>query len=414
MSAFDPARLRALFPPLQREIAGRPALFLDGPGGTQVPTMVTAAMREYLERSNANLGGLFATSRETGELTQATRAATAAFLNAESPDEISFGQNMTSVTFAASRAIAREWKPGDEAVVTTLDHDANVAPWMQAAEDRGASVRLLHCEKTDCSLSPGKLAALLSPRTRLVALTCASNAVGTIPDLRPLIDAAHAVGALVYLDAVHYAPHAPIDVRALGCDFLACSAYKFCGPHLGILWGRKALLEALRPYKVRPASSAPPGKMETGTQNFEAIAGLRACLGYFGSMGGGGDPLSRLSLSHAMALIREHEAGLSRHFLTGVAGIRGARVHGIADPGRVTERTPTFGLTIDGLDPRAAAERLGERGVFSWSGHFYAVGLVEELGLADKGGLLRLGFAHYNTLDEVERTLEELRIFAKR
>jgi cysteine desulfurase family protein (TIGR01976 family) len=411
-AAFDPERVRALFPALAREIDGRPALFLDGPGGTQVPTPVIAAMREYLERSNANLGGPFATSRETVALAAATRAAAAAFLGAASPDEIVFGQTMTSLTFAASRALAREWRSGDEIVVTSLDQDANVAPWMAAAEDRGATVRLLRCEPGDCTLKAERLAELLGARTRLVALPYASNAVGTIPDLAPLIAASRRVGALTYVDAVHYAPHGAIDVDALGCDFLACSAYKFGGPHLGMLYGRKALLEALRPYKVRPSPAVPPGKWETGTQNFEAFAGLLACLRYLGGLADAAAPLSRSALARSMELIRAHERALSQRFIAGLAGIRGVQLHGIADPARLDERTPTFGLTIDGLEPRRAAERLGERGVFAWSGHFYAVGLFGQLGLAERGGLLRLGFAHYTTRDEVERTLDEVRALA--
>jgi cysteine desulfurase family protein (TIGR01976 family) len=413
MTAFDPQQVRARFPALAREVGGRPVLYLDGPGGTQAPRAVGEAMSEYLASHNANYGGRFAASRETTELVAATRTAAAAFLGAD-PGEIAFGQNMTSVTFAASRAISRGWKPGDEVIVTTLDHDANVAPWLQAAEDRGALVRTLRLTLPDCALLPARLAELLTPRTRLVALPWASNAVGTIPDLAKLVAIARAAGALTYVDAVHYAPHAPIDVRAIGCDFLACSAYKFCGPHLGILHGRRDLLETLKPYKVRPASDAAPGKWETGTQNFEAMAGLRACLAYFGELGAenGDAPLSRPALSRAMTRIRAYEQELTRRFLAGAAGIRGVTVHGIADPARAAERTPTFGITIARLSPREANDRLAARGVFAWDGHFYAVGVADELGLAASGGLLRLGFAHYNTLAEVDRILEELQALA--
>ncbi len=412
--SFDPASVRGRFPSLARMIGGQPAVFADGPGGTQTPLAVTAAMTAYLQESNANIGGVFATSRETAALVASARADAAAFLNAGAPDEIVFGQNMTSLTFAMSRAIARTWKPGDEIVVTTLDHDANVAPWLLAAEDRGAVVRTIACAPSDCSITLEALAGVLGPRTRLVALGYASNAVGSIVDLQPLIAATHRHGALVYVDAVHYAPHGPIDVRALDCDFLACSAYKFCGPHLGLMYGRKPLLESLAAYKVRPSSSMPPGKWETGTQNFEALAGLRACLGYIAGLAGGTarDAAGSATYARAMRRIAAHEAILSRRFLELVAGIPGLRLYGIGDPARVDRRTPTFGLTLERCSPRVAAERLAERGIFVWDGHFYAKGLIDQLGLAEVGGLLRIGFAHYNTVAEVERVADALATLA--
>jgi cysteine desulfurase family protein (TIGR01976 family) len=401
---LDPHRLRADFPALARLHDGRPVIYADAPGGTQVPRTVTAAMTAYLETSNANFGGMFATSRETGDLTGQARAGVMHLINAASAQEIVFGQNMTSLTFAMSRALARTWQPGDEVIVTTLDHDANVAPWLLAAEERGAIVRTLACTPDDLSLSLEGLTALLGPRTRLVALGHASNAVGTIVDLAPLIAAAHRVGALAYVDAVHYAPHGVIDVRALDCDFLACSAYKFCGPHLGMLYGRQALLESLTAYKVRPSSALPPGKWETGTQNTEAIAGLRACLAYFGGLGADAapDPLSRDALTAGMRRIVAHEATLSRRFLAGLATIPGVHLYGIDDPSRLAARTPTFGFTLARCTPRQASERLAARGIFVWDGHFYAKGMIDQLGLAEQGGLIRIGFAHYNTLEEVD------------
>lgn len=407
---LDPQRLRPRFPSLGRLLNGRPVIFADGPGGTQVPTAVSEAMSAYLATSNANFGGLFATSRETGEMVAQVRAAVANLLHAASPDEIVFGQNMTSLTFAMSRAIARTWQPGDEIIVTALDHDANVAPWLMAAEDRGAIVRTLPFDPRDATLSLAELGRLLGPRTRLVALGYASNAVGTIVDLAPLIAAAQHAGALTYVDAVHFAPHGIIDVRALDCDFLACSAYKFCGPHIGILYGKKALLESLTAYKVRPSSALPPGKWETGTQNTEAIAGLRACLAYLGELGAAAsaDPLSRAAFTGGLRRIITHEQTLSRRFLAGLAAIPGARLYGIGDPARVAERTPTFGFTLAGCPPRRAAEHLAAQGIFVWDGHFYAKGVVEQLGLAEHGGLIRIGFVHYNTVDEVERVLEML------
>lgn len=413
---LDPQHVRGHFPSLTREFAGRPVVYADGPGGTQVPAVVPAAMAAYLATSNANFGGRFITSRETNALVADVRTGVAHLLNAASPDEIVFGQNMTSLTFAMSRAVARTWQPGDEVIVSALDHDANVQPWRLAAEERGAVVRLLPCERGDLGLSVERLVGLLSPRTRLVALTCASNAVGTLVDLPPLIHAAHAVGALCYLDAVHYAPHGVIDVQALDCDFLACSAYKFSGPHLGILYGRHALLESLTAYKVRPSSSVSPGKWETGTQNTEALSGLHACLGYFAALGhdatlgDGTDALpSRAALSHAQARIHAHELELTRRFLTGVAAIPALTVHGIANPAHAALRTPTFGLTCATASPRRLCEGLAARGVFAWDGHFYAQELIAQLGLAEAGGLLRIGFAHYTTSDEVDRVLDALR-----
>lgn len=407
LPSLDPLRLRGSFPSLARLHDGQPVIYADAPGGTQVPRVVTAAMTAYLETSNANFGGMFATSRETGELVTQVRTAVMHLLGAAAPEEIVFGQNMTSLTFAMSRALARTWQPGDEIVVTALDHDANVAPWLMAAEDRGAVVRTLPFDPHELTLSLDALTALLGPRTRLVALGHASNAVGTIPDLKPLIAAARRVGALTYVDAVHYAPHGVIDVRALDCDFLTCSAYKFCGPHLGILYGRKALLESLTAYKVRPSSPLPPGKWETGTQNTEAIAGLRACLAYLGGLGAEAspDPLSRAAFVGGMQRIIAHEALISRRFLAGLAAIPGARLFGVSDSAHIAARTPTFGFTLAGCTPRQASQRLAERGIFVWDGHFYAKGVVDQLGIAEQGGLIRIGFAHYHTLDEVERVL---------
>ncbi len=407
MQDLDPRHLRARFPALARLHDGRPVVYADAPGGTQVPRAVATAMTEYLATANANFGGVFATSRETGSMTARVRAGVAHLLGAASGDEIVFGQNMTSLTFAMSRALARTWQAGDEVIVTTLDHDANVAPWLLAAEERGAVVRTLACAAPDLSLPLDGLTALLGPRTRLVALGHASNAVGTIVDLAPLIAAAHRAGALVYVDAVHYAPHGVIDARALDCDFLACSAYKFCGPHLGVLYGRRALLESLTAYKVRPSSPHPPGKWETGTQNTEAIAGLGACLEHFGGLGAevSPDPFSRAALTAGMLRIVAHEATLSRCFLAGLAAIPGARLYGIVDPARVVARTPTFGFTLAGRTPRQVSEHLAARGIFIWDGHFYAKGVIDQLGLAESGGLIRIGFAHYTTVEEVERVV---------
>ncbi len=400
------AELRALFPSLGQQVAGQTAVFLDGPGGTQVPTPVMEAMTAYLSRDNANTGGAFLTSQRTVETVAAARAETARFLNAARPEEIIFGQNMTSLTFALSHALGRTWHAGDEVVVTSLDHDANVAPWIMAAADAGATVQTWEFHREDCTLRLADLERLLSPRTRLVALTHASNAVGTIPDVAAAVRMVRARSpeAVVFIDAVHYTPHHPVDVQALDCDFLGCSAYKFCGPHLGILYGKYAHLDRLKAYKVRASSNQPPGKWETGTQSFESIAGLRASLAYLAQLGPG--------VRGAMAHIRSYELGLTRAFLTRAAQVPGLKIYGLTDPDRAGERTPTFGVTLENWNAREVAARLGEQGIFVWDGHFYALGVVERLGLVERGGLVRIGFAHYNTLAEVERVVAALQHLA--
>lgn len=403
---LDVPALRRAFPALTRIVSGRPAIFADAPGGTQVCEAVIAAMGDYLRHANANLGGAFVTSRETFALVVVARAAVAAFLNAPDPAGIVFGANMSSLTFAFSRALARTWQPGDEVVVTSMDHDANVAPWLLAAEDHGVNVRVCHWSAADGALHIDDLAPLLTSRTRVVALTHASNATGTINDLRPLIAAAHAVGALVYVDAVHLAPHLAIDAQALDCDVLTCSAYKFGGPHVGILAAKVDLLERIAAYKVRPSSPKPPGKWETGTQNFAGIAGLIAALDHIGELGGGGH--GRNALTAGMARVAAHERRLSAHFLARCATIPELRIHGVSDPAALDRRTPTFALTSSRWSPQDAAERLGEQGIFTWAGHFYAIGLIEQLGLTDRGGVLRIGFAHYHDLDEVDRVADAL------
>ena len=410
----DLSQLRAQFSSLSRQLDGHAVVYADGPGGTQVPRSVTSAMTAYLATSNANFGGVFATSRETNAMVAEARTSAAHFLNAASPDEIIFGQNMTSLTFAMSRALARTWQAGDEIIVTALDHDANVQPWRMAAEDRGVIVRTLPFSEPEATLTVADLLPLLSSRTRLVALTAASNAVGSIIDLPPLIAAAKKVGALAYVDAVHFAPHGVIDVQALGCDFLTCSAYKFSGPHLGIQYGRRALLESLTAYKVRPSSDLPPGKWETGTQNTEAIAGLQACLTHIAELGDGHMQAlcSRANLVAGMQRVAAHEQVLSARFLVGVASIPGITVYGRTDLTQMQVRTPTFGIVLAERTPRHVSEFLAARGIFVWDGHFYAQGVVHQLGLADRGGLVRIGFAHYTTCDEVDTVIAALRACA--
>ena len=411
MTAFDPHPLRAEFPALARTQDGRPVAFLDGPGGTQVPQRVIDAVVGYYRESNANAGGAFATSEASDAIVAEAHRAVADLVGADSPDEIKFGYNMTTLTFHVSRSIAASFAPGDEILVTTLDHEANVSPWRTIAADRGLVVKTVEIDPAECTLDLADLEAKLSPRTRLVAVGYASNAVGTVNPVKRIVELAHAAGALTYVDAVHYAPHGPIDVRELGTDFLVTSVYKWFGPHLGALYGRTEILDALPAYKVRPAHD----RFETGTQNFEAIAGALAAVDYLRSVGvrsGSTEAVAGASrrdeLVGSMTAIAGYERDLSRRFLSELSGMPGLRVWGIADPGRVAERTPTFALTFDGVSPRSAAEALGRQGIYAWDGDFYAQGLIERLGLFVGGGVLRLGLVHYTTADEVDRTIEAI------
>jgi len=404
---LDVPALRAQFPALGRTVGDHPAVFLDGPGGTQSPLPVIDAMSGYLRRGSSNHGGPFLTSREADATAEAARQAMRDLLNARRPEEIVFGQNMTSLTFSLSRAIAQTWQPGDEIVVTRLDHDANISPWLRAAEDRGVTVRWLDFRPTDCTLALDALPALLNERTRLVAVNYASNAVGTISDVGRVVALAHAAGALVYVDAVHYAPHDVIDVQALDCDFLACSVYKFFGPHTGVLYGKYEWLDRLVAYKVRPAADEPPGKWETGTQSYESLSGVTAAVDYLADLGGAGGT-RRERLARGMATIKAYEAELSEHFLRRAMGVPGLRVYGITDVESLASRTPTFAVALDGHDPEEMAAWLGERGFFVWHGHYYAIAVMERLGTLDSGGLVRIGFVHYNTDDEIDRLMDAL------
>jgi cysteine desulfurase family protein (TIGR01976 family) len=341
------------------------------------------------------------------------------FLNAADPREIVFGPNMTTLTFAFSRALGRTLRAGDEMLVTALDHDANVAPWQQLAEDRGLVVRMAEVDLATCTLNMADLRAKITPQTKLVAVGYASNAVGTINDVRTIVGWAREVGALTWIDAVQYAPHAPIDVQALGCDFLACSAYKFFGPHQGIVWGKLEHLERLRPYKVRPASDDAPDRWETGTQAHELQAGTLATLDYLATLGHPhaeayrsafpGLSGRRLDLHAAMSEIQVYEQTLAARLLTGLKAIPGVTLYGLTDEADLAHRVPTVALTIAGHTPRALAEGLAARGVFAWDGNYYALTLMERLGLEPHGGALRIGLAHYNTAEEVDRIVASLR-----
>ncbi len=406
------ATVRAQFPALSRQYRGGVYSYLDGPGGTQVPRRTIGSIAGYLERSNANHDGAFPTSEESDAILAEAHGAAADFVGAR-PDEIAFGQNMTSLTFAVSRAIGRTLRAGDEVVVTRLDHDANIAPWLALEEERGVVVRWVGIRAADCTLDLAGLERSLGPRTRVVAVGLASNAVGTINPIRHIVEMAHSVGAWTYVDAVHAAPHRPIDVAELDTDFLVCSPYKFFGPHLGLLYGKRERLEQLAAYRVRPAPDVPPGKWETGTLPGEAIAGLLGTFGYLEwlgrTFGGAGDAATRReALAAAMAAIRVTERGLALRALAALGGVPGLRLRGIVDPTRIDERVPTFAFTLAGWKPRDVAGELGRRGIAVWDGDYYAFELIRALGLADSGGMVRVGFVHYNEPDEIERLAEEL------
>jgi cysteine desulfurase family protein (TIGR01976 family) len=354
-------------------------------------------------RGISNLGGGFPGSDAAERITAEARSALAD-LFAASPGEIVFGQNMTSLTFAVSRALARDWGPGDEIVVTLLDHDANVTPWRLAAEDRGATVRTVPFDPAGGRLEPEAVAAAVGPKTRLVAVTHASNALGTVPDIGAIVEIAHSVGALAYVDAVHYTPHGLVDVAALGCDFLVASAYKFYGPHLGALYGRAEHLERFDTYRVIPAPPSGPGKWETGTQSFEALAGATAAVEHIASLGAGASRRDRIV--DAQRRVGAHERTLMHQFLAGAAEIPGLRVYGITD--HLGERVPTFSVAVEGIAPARAVAHLRDAGLWVRSGHFYAVGVMEHLGVLDGGGLIRIGFVHYTTAGDVDRTLDAL------
>ncbi len=400
---LDVGSIRSQFPALRREVSRRQAVYADGPGGTQVPRPVIDAMSTVLTDGAGNLSSSFVTGRYSIDITDAARQAVADLYGASSPDEIVFGQNMTSLTFAMSRALARTWGPGDEIVVTELDHDANRAPWVLAARDAGATVRVVPFDTATFRFDPGAVAAAVNPRTRLVAATYASNALGTINDVTAITRLAHSVGALSYIDAVHYAPHGPIDVQAIDCDFLAASAYKFFGPHTGALYAKSEHLEALDAYKVRPSPTTGPGKWETGTQSFESLAGVTAAVDYLASLGRGTERRSRVV--SAMVATSDYEAELSHQFLEGIAEMAHVRLYGTPT---ADHRTPTFAIDVAGISADEVAATLGDRGIFVYSGHYYAVGVMERLGLLESGGLVRIGFVHYTTTDEVDRILTEL------
>ncbi len=414
MTSFDVDAARSHFPSLARRGPdGLPVAWLDGPGGTQVPEECLVGMTDYLRTSNTNTHGRFPASAETDTLVAGVRAGMADLLGATDADEIAFGPNMTTLTFALSRAIGASLAPGDEVVVSRLDHDANVAPWLAMARERDLVVRWIGVREDDCTLELADLERALGPRTRLVAVGLASNAVGTINPINDIAARVHAAGALLWVDAVHGAPHMPIDVADLGADFLVCSAYKIFGPHLGVLWGRRAHLEALPPYHVRPAGDAIPGRFETGTAAHELLAGLGGTLRYLEwlgvAMGGGpGQPGAadggrRARLLAALGAMQAWERQLVLRLIERVGRLPGLRIRGITEPSRVAERCPTIAFTIDGRHPADVAAALGARGLYVWDGDYYAWELGRLLGVAEHGGMVRVGLVHYNSEAEVER-----------
>jgi cysteine desulfurase family protein (TIGR01976 family) len=407
MTTFDVDAIRTRFPALSLTHDGKPMAFFDGPGGTQVPDTVIEAVSRYYRESNANHGGTFPTSRRSDAIVDDAHAALADLLGVAA-DEITLGPNMTTLTFHVSRSIVATFRPGDEIVVSGLDHQANVDPWIAAARDSEVIVRTWEPNLTDCTLRLEDLDPLLNERTKLVAVGWASNAVGSINPVAEVAKRAHRAGAWVFVDAVHAAPHLPLDARAVDADFVACSVYKFFGPHVGALYARREIAERLPTYKVRPASH----HFETGTGNFEGDAGAVAAIEYladvgdrYGNAAAGASRRDRVQAG--MRAIRTYEAELYRHLDERLRAIDGVTIVGLGADADMDRRTPTAAIRIDGVTPHDAADRLGDRGIAVWDGDFYATGLMERLGLAPNG-VVRIGLTHYNTLAEVDRLTDEL------
>ena len=412
MTALDASALRLRFPALARTGEdGRPVVYADAPGGSQVPLTVIDAIADHLRRGISNTHCAFAASEETDALIADARRAAADITGAD-PGEIVFGPNSTTLLLHLSRSFGRTLRPGDEVVVTTLDHDANVRPWVLAAQDAGATVRWVDIHEDDATLDLDSFDEALNDKTRLVAFTLASNAVGTIPPAAELVRRVHAVGALAAVDGVHFAQHRALDLHALGADILACSPYKFFGPHLGVLSVRRELLDTWTPYKLRPAPDEAPDRWETGTQNHEGLAGMIAAVDYLADVGRTyGEPAGagrRDAVVAGFGAIGVHEHELAARFLRGAAGIPGLRLWGIDDEDRLDERTPTFAVRLGDQDPVKTATELAQRGIFVWDGHYYAITVMERLGLLDSGGAVRIGFCHYHSADDVDRVLEAL------
>ncbi|HAA59372.1 MAG TPA: cysteine desulfurase-like protein [Planctomycetaceae bacterium] len=407
---FDLESVRSQFPAFNRTVEGHPVVFLDGAAGSQVPSRVAEAVSGYLIGTNANHGGPFATSVESDAMLDAAHQAAADFLGTADPDTVAFGANMTTLTLAVSRALSSTWQPGDRILVSRLDHDANVTPWTLAAHDAGVAVDHIDIHPDTATLDLDTLHDRITDSTRLVAIGAASNLSGSINPVTEITQAAHRVGALVFVDAVHLAPHRLLNVEAWDCDLLACSAYKFFGPHVGLLWGRRNLLESLKAYKLRPASNQLPDKWMTGTGNHEGIAGVGEAIEYLADLGRDVDPTSesrRQALATAFRAIGDHERELSLGLLDGLVRLPGVTIHGITDADLIDQRVATYSITHDQLSPGELAEHLARRGIFTWAGNHYALPVTEALDL-EPGGTLRISALHYNTLEEIERTISAL------
>ncbi len=410
MTQFPIRQVRAKFPALALSDNGAPRIYLDNPAGTQMPGCAIDAAANAMIASNANLGGRFVTSVAAERIVQSAHEAMAAFVNAHSYREIVIGPSMTALTFQLARSLGRAFHRGDEIVVTRMDHDGNVAPWLTLAEELGLAVRWVDFDPSSWKIEPAALAAVLSERTRLVALNYASNLTGSVNDVAALTAIAKQAGCIVYVDAVQYAPHGAIDVRALGCDFLACSSYKFFGPHLGIVWGRESLLEALRADKVRPQTEDLPWRFEQGTPQIELQAALSATIDYFswlGSETAAGEAL-RDRIEAAFVRCSRWEGALTLQLLQGLPALPGVTVYGITDAAAMNQRVPTVSFRHRRVAPDAIVSALAQRNIFAWSGHNFALETVRRLRIDENEGVVRIGIAHYNTAAEIERTLEVL------
>ena len=413
--SLDLHTIRQQFPSLDR-----PAIFLDNPAGTQIAKPSLDRITRYLLECNANHEGQFETSCRSDEILHEAHAAMADFLNASRPEEIIFGNNMTTLTLHMSRSLARNLQAGDNILVTRLDHDANIAPWMLIAEDKGCNLLWVDIDVEEGTLDLDDFARALEKKPKIAAFGYASNLLGTVNPVKKLTKMAKDAGALVYIDAVQYAPHGPIDVQDIGCDFLVCSSYKFFGPHAGALYGKYDLLNELKAYKVRPASDEVPYKFETGTQNHEGIAGMLGALEYLEWLGRqfgakqepawkeAGFSGRRLELKKGMSAMRAYESELSKSLIGIINSVAGTRIHGITDLNRLDERVPTVSFTMEGRDPEQLAKAIGDENIYVWNGHNYALAIVERMGLLEAGGMVRVGPVHYNTLDELERFGEVL------
>lgn len=409
---LDVEEIRWQFPALQETYNGHPAIFFDNPGGTQVHSTVITAMTDYLTRCNANTHGLFETSRRTDAVIRAAHQAVADLLGCDA-DEVIFGNNMTSLTFHLSRSLAQELQLGAEVVVTRLDHDANIMPWVLAAQEQGANVQWVDVDVETGTLDMEDFRRKITLRTKLVAVGYASNATGTINDVATVISWAREVGALTFVDAVQYAPHGLIDVKALHCDFLACSAYKFFGPHSSQLYGKREHLQRQRAYQVRPGGDQPPGKWETGTQNHEGMAGVIAAIDYLAALGvkygvARARDSRRQKLVAAWAVIQDYEQMLTERLITGLLTIPGMRIYGLTDRVDWGRRVATVAVRKSGTTPEQLAQALADENIFAWNGNFYAQSVSERMGVEDSGGWLRLGLVHYNTVEEIDRCLHVL------